>query len=381
MEAYIYTRNFLSWLRENNCSILFSTYKKHKLYLMGLQGNGDLSLAFLDLLRPMGVTYDPNTNSIYSSSLGSIHTFMNIGSENHKEWGWFDGIFVPKNINFCADHDIHDVRIGYNESVIKQKNKSPNTEKKLGLDYSKPITYYISSTFNSICMTHPTKSFEVYWTPPFITMNKTKSADGKTILTPPYEDRCHLNGLAMLNGKPKYVTAACARDYYFAWREHHGEGIVVDVETNEVVCGGLWAPHSPTIYNNTLYIGEAGTGQFGRIDLQAKKFVPLKFIPGFIRGITIHNNYALINTSPDRHDNAFKDLPLGEEIKKRGQNAVSGITVLDLQTNDILHLFEVKDPDVELYDITIIPGLRRGRLMDQSEGIPTKFKLAPKMVN
>ncbi len=60
------------------------------------------------------------------------------------------------------------------------------------------------------------------------------------------EDRCHLNGMAMVEGKPKYVTAVSQSDVVDGWRDKRTNGgCVIDVETNEIVVTGLSMPHSP----------------------------------------------------------------------------------------------------------------------------------------
>ena len=336
--GFTHTRNFPLWLDQNKCSVVVSTYKKHKLLCLGVQGTGEISLAFVNVLRPMGICYDAPSQTFYTSNVGNVITYINAGEETHSEWGYFDAVFMPTKASLCGDIDIHDLRLG---------KKSDDLQ---------PRLYYISACFNSILMSHDSKPFEVYWTPNFI----TKTPNG----LPPCEDRCHLNGLALLDGKPKYVTAACTGDHYYAWKEQHGTGVVIDVETNEIIANELWAPHSPTLYNGKLYIAEAGTGQFGYIDVNEKKFIAKKFIPGFIRGMAFINNYALINTSNDRHDQVFKDIPLGKLLELKNQKAYCGISIVDLQTFDILHRLEFADTNTELYDIAIMPNIKRARFVE-----------------
>ncbi len=332
--SYEHTRNFPIWLMNQKCSLLISTYKKHRLFCLGMSQNGSLTLVFTNLMRPMGIYYDTQSSTIYSSNVGNIVQYENRGQENHAEWGVFDALFMPKRIDYCGDMDIHDLRVG--EKI-----------------------YYVSAVYNSILTTSAHNSFEVYWTPSFI----SKNIKGQ----PPREDRCHLNGMCLVNGKPKYATAACTRDYYYAWKEHHGEGVVIDVETDEFVASGLWAPHSPIWHEGRLYIGEAGTGQFGYVDLEKKVFVPCKFLPGFIRGITCFRRFAIVTISNDRHDNVFDDIPLGRLLKEKGQRSFCGICVIDLDTFDILHHFQFSSGMTEIYDITVLPNIIRPRIAEMHE--------------
>jgi len=343
--TFNHSRAFTVWLLENKCSIVISCYRKHKLFCLGVQGNGEVSTYFLNTLRPMGLV--AHNNMLISSSLGNITTYVADSDENHKEWGYFDSIYRPTHVYLSADSDVHDLRIDPATSSI----------------------YYVSALFNCICTPSTTKSFNVYWTPPWITKDKHGN--------PPCEDRCHLNGMALFEGKPRFVTACCISDYHQAWREHQGEGVVYDILEETIVAHGLWAPHSPNWYRNQLWIAEAGTGQFGYVDLDTRKFVPKKFVPGFIRGITFFKNFALVNTSMDRHDVAFKDIPLGDILQKENRSVRAGVHVIDMDTPglDIKHWFEFLDPKTELYDIACIENTRRIRILETNELKSDKFYL------
>ena len=99
------------------------------------------------------------------------------------------------------------------------------------------------------------------------------------------------NGLAIKDGKPAYVTAVSETNVAEGWREHRsGGGVVVDINTDEVVCSGLSMPHSPRWHNGKLWLANSGTGEYGYVDFDTGKFEPVVFCPGFIRGATMHGN-------------------------------------------------------------------------------------------
>jgi len=82
---------------------------------------------------------------------------------------------------------------------------------------------FVNTLFS--CLERPceTASFEVVWQPPLI---------GR--LAP--EDRCHLNGLAMVEGEPAWLTLISRSDVAEGWRDHRRDGgLVMDVRNNEVV--------------------------------------------------------------------------------------------------------------------------------------------------
>lgn len=81
------------------------------------------------------------------------------------------------------------------------------------------------------------------------------------------EDRCHLNGLALENGKCKYVTVVSKSDVVDGWRNRrHDGGCVLEVPTGETIVSGLSMPHSPRVYRGELYVHNSGTGYFGKVD-------------------------------------------------------------------------------------------------------------------
>jgi uncharacterized protein (TIGR03032 family) len=41
------------------------------------------------------------------------------------------------------------------------------------------------------------------------------------------EDRCHLNGLALAEGRPRFVTAVSTSDVMDGWRDRRREGAIV----------------------------------------------------------------------------------------------------------------------------------------------------------
>ena len=125
------------------------------------------------------------------------------------------------------------------------------------------------------------------------------------------EDRCHLNGLAMIDGEARYVTACAETNIVDGWREHRsGGGIVIDVQTDEIIARGLSMPHSPRWYREKLWLLDAGTGYFGHVDLETGEFNRLTFCPGFARGLSFTGNYAVIGISLPRHDPTFQGLSL-----------------------------------------------------------------------
>jgi uncharacterized protein (TIGR03032 family) len=238
--------------------------------------------------------------------------------------------YFPIKFNMVGTADIHDVR--------------------LTSDGSK--SYFVLAKYNCIATTSEDKSFNVVWVPPWIEYDKELH---KSL---PFEDRCHLNGLCLINDKPGFICAASKTNYMNAWKEskNKGQGIVYDIQKDEICCTGLYNPHSPRFYKNKLWILESGTGNFGYIKIANRKFKPCKFIPGFLRGLDFINNYAVVTSSLDRHDQAFKDIPLSKYLDDTNTESKCGIWIINLDTYDIVYNIIFTKNVIELYDIAISPG-------------------------
>ena len=118
-------------------------------------------------------------------------------------------------------------------------------------------------------------SFQPLWRPPFL-----------SALVP--EDRCHLNGLAMRDGRAAFVTVVSRSDVADGWRDKRRDGgCVLDVASGEAVCTGLSMPHSPRWYRDRLWVLNSGTGELGSVDLASGRFEPIAFCPGYLRGLVV----------------------------------------------------------------------------------------------
>jgi uncharacterized protein (TIGR03032 family) len=206
---------------------------------------------------------------------------------------------------------------------------------------------FVNTLFGCLATLSDRHSFIPLWQPPFL----SKLAA---------EDRCHLNGLALENGQPAYVTAVSQSDVADGWRQRrHDGGCVIDVRTNEILVSGLSMPHSPRVYRDQLWVLNSGTGQFGRIDRQAGTFEPVCFCPGYLRGLSFVGDYAVVGLSQCRENRTFQGLALDEELRRRDAEAHCGLCVIDLRTGDLVHWLWLGGVVKELYDVVALPGVRR----------------------
>lgn len=322
------SRQFTAWLYEQNLSLSFTTYQAGKLFFIGLQPNGKLSVFERSFERCMGLY--ANGSSLYMSSLYQLWRFENIIQPGQNHQG-YDALYLPQMSYVTGDLDIHDIAL----SRAEEKDLKPQK------------LVFVNTLFSCLGTVSETHSFVPLWQPTFI----SKLAA---------EDRCHLNGLAMQQGKPKYVTAVSQSDVGEGWREHRANGgCVIDVESNEIVLQGLSMPHSPRWHQEKLWLLNSGAGEFGFVDLNRRVFEPVAFCPGYLRGCTFHGDFAIVGISQPRHNKTFSGLPLDDKLQQKNVEPRCGLLVIDLRSGDIVHSLRMEGVVLELYDVVALLGVRR----------------------
>jgi uncharacterized protein (TIGR03032 family) len=315
------SRQFPEWLVECGASLAFTTYQAGKVFLIGIKEAGRLSVFERTLNRCMGMI--AAGNSLYVSTLWQLWRFENALAPGQLNDG-YDTLYVPQVGHVTGDLDIHD----------------------LGLDSSGRLVF-VNTLFSCLATLSDTHSFKPIWRPPFITRLAA-------------EDRCHLNGLAMRDGAPAFVTAVSETDVADAWRDHRRDGgVMIDVAANEIVCRGLSMPHSPRWYQDRLWLHNSGTGEFGYVDLRARRFEPVAFCPGYLRGLDFIGDFAVMGLSKPRENKTFSGLVLNEQLQERKTLARCAIQVVDLRTGDVVHWLRIDGIVEELYDVIVLPGVHR----------------------
>ena len=309
------------WLAEQKVSLAFTTYQTGKLFLLGRHPEGRLAVFERTFNRAMGLWADGQT--LWMSTLYQLWRFENYLRPGELYQG-HDRLYVPKVGNTTGDLDIHDVSID---------------------SAGRPV--FVATAFGCIATLSDRASFSPLWRPPFL----SKLAA---------EDRCHLNGLGLADGRPRYATAVSLSDVVDGWRDRRRDGgVVFDIPDGRVIASGLSMPHSPRLYRGRLWLHNSGTGQFGSIDPSGGPFEPLTFCPGYLRGLAFVGDYAIVGLSRPRDDKTFGGLALEDELAKRGTEARCGLLIIDLRTGDVAHWLRVEGLVRELYDVAVLPGVSR----------------------
>ncbi|MEG4405844.1 TIGR03032 family protein [Microcoleus sp. MON2_D5] len=339
------SRQFTSWLASQNLSLVFTTYQAGKVFFIGLRQNGELSVFERTFERCMGL-YAHNS-SLYMSSLYQLWRLENALEPGQVADGC-DAVYVPQVGYITGDLDIHDV-------VLVEPPQPPKLRGEQQVEPQVPSlnngelggVVFVNTLFSCLATISETKSFVPLWKPPFI----SKLAA---------EDRCHLNGLAMRDGQPRYVTAVSQSDVADGWRDKRKDGgCVMDISTNQAIATGLSMPHSPRWYNDKLWLLNSGRGEFGYLDLERGVFEAVAFCPGYLRGLSFCGDFAVVGISKPRHNKTFSGLALDEQLQAKQAQARCGLLVIDLRSGDIVHSLRIEGVVEELYDVQVLPGVRR----------------------
>lgn len=313
------SRGLSAWLMTHRTSLAFSSYQTGQLFLVGRQPNGTVSFNQQNFSRAMGLSW--SNGRLYLGSLCQVWRLENMLRPGERANEAFDVALVPRNAQTTGDIDIHEVGVDGEGRVV-----------------------FVNTKYSCLCTLDLTHSFKPIWKPPFISK-----------LAP--EDRCHLNGMAMADGRPAYVTAVSRSDVLTGWRERrHEGGVIIEVQTNRIVTDQLSMPHSPRLVGGRLYALDSGRGQIIEVDPKTGEKRDIAFCPGFLRGMTIHDGHAIVTVSKPR-DGTFKHLSLDGELKARDAEAWCGLLIVDLASGNLVEWIRLEGHITELFDVTVMPGV------------------------
>ena len=321
-----HTTTFPQLLNQANASLVVSTYQAGKLILLRAKEDS-LNTHFINLAKPMGVAFKNGRLTVGSGANVIDYFNMNNVGPKVEPVNTHDGAFLPRRTHVTGDIDIHE----------------------MGFDKDNEL-WIVNTKMSCLCTLDINHSIVPRWRPPFIT--------GYDLT-----DRCHLNGLAMRDGKPRYVSALGTTDKPGGWRENKADGgMIMDIDTNQIVIDGLSMPHSPRWYRNKLWVLESGAGHLITIDLKTGKKTVIAEMPGFCRGIDFVERYAIIGLSEVRETAVFAGLPLTE----REQDRKCGVWVIDIEKGETVAFLEFSGGVQEIFSVQLVP-FKYPALLDQND--------------
>ena len=334
-----HTTNFPALLRELGISLLVSTYQAGKLIVVRAQGN-DLNTHFRNFLSPMGVVYQPESGRLAIGAKHEVWEFRNQRDVAPKlePKGECNAAFLPRKTHHSGDIRIHE--IGYIEREL----------------------WAVNTRFSCLCTFDADNSFVPRWRPGFV-----------SALAP--EDRCHLNGMAIADGRVKFVTCLGSTDTIGGWRDNKRDGgLLLDVDSGEAVLRGLSMPHSPRLYDGRLWVLESGHGTISTGDLKTGKTEIVAKLPGFTRGFDFFGPFAFVGLSQVRESAVFSGIPLVEQLSESERTC--GVYVVNIHSGNIVAFLRFEGIVQEIFSVTVLPGITFPDLINEpGETLDSSFVL------
>ena len=338
---YKQSDTFAPLLKQLGVSLLVTTYQANKLLVMR-EYFGGMSILVRSFERPMGLAVD--SERIALGTRDSVWHFRNAPdiAPQVEPAAAHDACFIPRSSHVTGDIGIHEVAwAGENLDEL----------------------WVVNTRFSCLCTLDENYSFVPRWRPPFITEMAA-------------EDRCHLNGLAIVDGQPRYATALGQTDTRGGWRADKARGgVVMSVPDGRVVSDRLCMPHSPRWHQNSLWVLESGTGRLQLVDpASGMRHLVTDGLPGFARGLGIFGPYAFIGLSKIRSTSAMDGVPLA----KRRDELKSGVAVVDLRTGRVVALLDFETAVEEVFDVQVLDGSRFPEVLGfQKETVQNTFVVPP----
>jgi uncharacterized protein (TIGR03032 family) len=305
-----------------DCSLLVSTYQAGQLVAVGVSG-GELSFSFRRFDQAMGVAVASDRVAVagreqiwflreHSELAGAIDPV-----------GRYDRCWLPRSSIVTGDVRCHEVAWGIDE-------------------HGEPELWLVNTLFSCLSGVDPRYSFVPRWRPRFISELAA-------------EDRCHLNGLAMRDGAPGFVTVMAVTDTARGWREEPtGAGAVIEVASSEVVTAGLAMPHSPRWRQGSLYVLNSGLGRLEAVDPATGHRDEIALVPGYARGLAFHQQFAFVGLSRIRETAIFGGAP----IAAYHDRLKCGLGVIDIDSGTTVATLEFTTGVEEIFDVQTVPGAR-----------------------
>src|SRR4051794_20070018 len=218
--------DFPPLLRRLGASLLVPPYQAGKLVMVRDEGDR-LNTHYRSFPSPMGLALADGGSKLALGTTIQVWEFRDVPSvaSRLEPAGRHDACFLPRRSHITGNVLIHEMAYGAGGEL-----------------------WFANTRFSCLATLDPEASFTPRWRPSFVSE-----------LEP--SDRCHLNGLGMVDGKPKYVTALGETNTPAGWRANKANGgILMDVDSGEILCRGLSMPHSPRWYGGRLGGGGAGSG-------------------------------------------------------------------------------------------------------------------------
>lgn len=335
--GFVHTTNFPQLLFELKASLFVTTYQAQRLLTFGSPDGKKMTMWMRTLPRPTGLCVDQKRMAIGSKNqIWTFRSASNIRGEDGSTLP-YELIYVPRQSHVTGDIAVHQ------------------------LTWIEDTLHVLNTRFSCLCTLDPDWSFVPGWTPPFI----TKVAP---------EDRCHLNGFCVEDNQFAYATALANTDTVEGWRDQRlTGGVIIDMQSNEILTSGLCMPHSPILHNGHLWVLESGTGSLLTVDRATGTTTEVCRFPGFLRGLSFIGNFAFVGLSKIRERKHFGGVP----VEASTTELKCAVYVVNLTTGETVALIEFTKGIEELFDIALLNGIRNPHVVGFEDDMIDSIMVIP----
>jgi uncharacterized protein (TIGR03032 family) len=356
----VHTTNLPAILDQLGSSLLVTTYQAGKLVVVRSDA-GVINTHFRAFNKPMGMALGRGRLAIGTAV--DVWEFRNVPAVAAKldPPGKHDACFLPRSAHVTGDIQIHEM------AYVTVESRESRVESQAADEFSDSYPassdlWFVNTRFSCLATHDADHSFAPVWRPKFISQ-----------LTP--DDRCHLNGLGLKEGRPAWATALGETDTGGGWRENKKSGgILIDIASDEIIARGLSMPHSPRWHAGRLWLLESGTGSFGFVDLNTGLYESIVHLDGFTRGLEMFGNLAFIGLSQVRETAVFSGIQITERLPETERTC--GVWVVDIERGQIIAFLKFEEAVQEIFAIALLPGIRFPDLInDNAEIVGSSFVL------
>ena len=323
-------------MRQLGASLLVTTYQAGKLVMVRDEGD-HLNTHFRAFQAPMGLALQGGRLAIGTAIQVWEFVDVPVVAARLESPGQHDACFLPRASHVTGNIEGHELAWGADGEL-----------------------WVVNTRFSCLCTLDRSASFSPRWRPPFV-----------SALEP--TDRCHLNGLGMVDGHPRYVTALGETDAPAGWRPNKAKGgILMDVDQGEVIARELSMPHSPRWHGGRLWVCESGAGTLGFIDPGTGRYEPIAAVPGFTRGLDFAGGLAFVGLSQVRKSAVFSGIPITDRLAEHERTC--GVCAVELATGRVVALLRFETAVQEVFAVTVLSGRHYPDLInDDQKLLETSF--------
>lgn len=332
--------SFVEILKALGISVAVTTYQAGKLILVRADDDNVLNTQFRDFPSPMGIAYRDGFLAIGDRC--SVWQFRNMAAMTTPPEGEkpHDAIFLPATRIFTGDIRIHEIEWAGEELMA------------------------VNTRFSCLSTFDGKHNFVPGWRPSFVSSYSA-------------EDRCHLNGLCVADGRPAVVSCHAMTDGAEGWRNHKADGgALIEVATGRILAQGLAMPHSPRMYQNRLWFLESGQGRICSMDLLTNEIRVEIELPGFTRGLDFYGRYAFVGLSQVRETAIFSGIPISEPDRERK----CGLWIFDTIEKRTVAFLEFSGTVQEIFAIRVLPFRWPDVVLDREEWLENSFFVPPEQL-